>query len=747
MLRWFPVVAVVAVGIVVSGVVFRSVAWRQEKIAYVEFERMARTDALVLRQNIERYTETLRSIGYLYATVDTVTRAEFRTFTQAALSQAPGIQALEWTPKVTADQREHYERAAQLDGFSGFSITERDSFGQIVPAGPRATYYPVYFVEPYAGNEAALGYAPILPTRDQAIIKARDTGMPAASHRIRLIQETDAQWGILLFAPVYAGNGTPTELSERRQRFRGVVQAVFRISDMLTPAVQQLKAGYDVNVLLRDESAVEESALLFATPGADADAVIYQESFPFADRIWSLQFAPSPSYFTPYRTMQPWLVLAIGLLATALLAGYLIFLRTQHATIERTVAERTAALSAAKHALEQEVEERHQTEVRLREAKQKAEEANYLKTTFLANMSHELRTPMVGVIGFASLIESEVEDEAIRGFADRILTSSHRLLNTLDDLLILAQLESRKLIVDLETMNLAVATAETVKLLEPLAQQKGLWLKVILRHDPVFAELDPKLLDQIINNLVGNALKFTETGGVTVIVDQRRLNSGDRAVLRVIDTGIGISPNFMSRLFDEFRQESSGYARKYEGVGLGLAITQRVTTLMRGTITVESEQGAGSVFTVAFPLVEAPDLESAPRLVPTSERPSTSLGARTTVLLVEDDPVGKQLAEELLGPHCDLETAMTGDEALERIAMRQYDIVLMDINLGQGMDGVETMRRIRETPAYEKTSIIAFTAYAREEDRKNLLDVGFSDYLSKPYSNEQLFHILETHID
>ncbi|ARA93966.1 hypothetical protein AWN76_012915 [Rhodothermaceae bacterium RA] len=242
------------------------------------------------------------------------------------------------------------------------------------------------------------------------------------------------------------------------------------------------------------------------------------------------------------------------------------------------------------------ISERKAYEAQLVEARNRAEELARLKSAFLTNMSHEIRTPLAGIIGLADTLSREVEGEH-REFAHLIDQSAQRLMDTLCSILDLAQLESGNVTSHLEPVDVLKEAQEVVRLLTPVAQERGLTLRVQADTSDTTAMLDTSFLHRILHNLVGNALKFTEEGGVTVQV------AGDQKTLwiRVIDTGIGIPAEFMPHLFEEFRQASTGLRRSHEGSGLGLAITKRLVTQLRGTIDVESHIPGGTVVTVRFP--------------------------------------------------------------------------------------------------------------------------------------------------
>ncbi len=234
-------------------------------------------------------------------------------------------------------------------------------------------------------------------------------------------------------------------------------------------------------------------------------------------------------------------------------------------------------------------------EAGLIEAKENAEEMARLKSAFLANISHELRTPLSGINGFASILSKEVPEEQSE-LAELIVQSGQRLLNSLNSVLDLTMIDSGNLKLEKYLHDVKGEVIESVRLLQPLAEEKNLQLVVKTPEHQVQAELDPNCLHRILNNLVANAIKFTESGAVTVELQEQR----GRVFVSVSDTGIGISPEFMPHIFSEFKQESTGLTRSHEGVGLGLAITRRLVELMDGTIQVESEKGKGTTFTFDF---------------------------------------------------------------------------------------------------------------------------------------------------
>jgi len=387
--------------------------------------------------------------------------------------------------------------------------------------------------------------------------------------------------------------------------------------------------------------------------------------------------------------------------------------------------------------------ERTRAKEELIKAKDKAEEMNRLKTSFLANMSHELRTPMVGILGYTEILKKEISDPELREMSGEIFNSANRLLETLNLILDLSKIEANKSEIKATEINVGNVTVSQVKCFEEIARKKNLYLKTIMVDEQVHSILDERIFRQVINNLVSNAIKFTDKGSITVIVDKKQSGSKEGAVVTVIDSGIGIPQESQQIIFEEFRQVSEGLERIFEGNGLGLSITKRFVELMDGEISVESEIGKGSVFTVSFPLFRKEEIsrdiktalkEEEPVLQENSEKKYKEQLSK--VLLVEDDPSNAGVIEYFLEDVCDLDIANTGEQALEMTSTKQYSAILMDIDLGRGMSGIEATKKIRKMEGYENLPIVAVTALAMRGQKELFLSEGCSHYISKPFESK-----------
>jgi PAS domain S-box-containing protein len=381
--------------------------------------------------------------------------------------------------------------------------------------------------------------------------------------------------------------------------------------------------------------------------------------------------------------------------------------------------------------------ERQEYEQQLIAAKEHAEELLKMKTSFLNNMSHELRTPLTSILGYAEVLHEEETSETQQAFAERILDSAKRLRTTLNSVLDLAQLESGKATLDLAQVDVAQETREAVSLLEPIAAKKGIELETVVTAKDTHATADTACIDRITNNLVGNAIKFTDEGRVTVEVGA----TDDAVFIKVKDTGIGMDDAFLDHLFDEFRQESTGLQRTHEGTGLGLAITKRLVDLLNGHIEVESQKGVGSCFTVYLPR-SVPDEQPAP--APAAPPPDAAEAPffDGSVLVVEDNALTRELIDHHLRPHCDVEVVANPEDAIVLASEHQFDVVVLDIHLSASADGIELLQRLRTMNGYAHTPAVALTAYAMPSDRDQFIDAGFDFHLCKPFTRDQLVETL-----
>ncbi|MBI3563406.1 MAG: response regulator [Gammaproteobacteria bacterium] len=389
------------------------------------------------------------------------------------------------------------------------------------------------------------------------------------------------------------------------------------------------------------------------------------------------------------------------------------------------------------------VSERREWEAAVKLASQTATEIARVKSNFIANMSHEIRTPLHGIIGMLQSLENTALTTKQQRFTEIATHSAHNLLGIINDILDFSKLEAEKLNIEYKPFDIHACVEHSVALLSSHAAKKGLLLEVNIAQDIPTALLgDPIRIEQILNNYVSNAIKFSEKGFVLIKLSQVGAYQ-DKIRLRaeVSDTGIGIDAQVQQRLFTPFEQADTSITRRFGGTGLGLSICKQLMELMQGEVGVISEVGKGTTFwfelsltVTAHALVDTTVIETAPTHY-----------TDYSVLLVEDNPVNQIVASEMLrGSGIGIELAENGQLAVEKRQLGDYTLIFMDMQMPV-MDGIEATCKIRQWEIQQHVSpvvIIAMTANAFEEDRDRCLLAGMNDFLSKPFTQQQLHLIL-----
>ena len=387
------------------------------------------------------------------------------------------------------------------------------------------------------------------------------------------------------------------------------------------------------------------------------------------------------------------------------------------------------------------VNARAQLEKDLQDALEAAKSASLAKTEFLANMSHEIRTPLNGILGALQLLKTTQMDGEQAEYIEMAIKSSRRMTNLLTDILDLSRIEAGRLQVREEEFSLASQKTAVLDVFGLTAREKELYLEFRIdeRLPPVLVG-DPGRLQQILLNLTGNAIKFTERGRVEVSVEPCPIEGGEaeNVLFIVRDTGIGIPENMREAVFEPFRQGEQTYTKNFQGAGLGLAIVRRLVSMLNGRILLEDTPGGGATFKVLLPFLKprpgSPRQEN--EAVDESQDQS-----RLRILLVEDDEVSLQSCMRLLqkaGHRVDV--AMNGKEALDAWGRTPFDLVIMDIQMPV-MDGMAATRHIRncpDAPDKSRIPIIAMTAYAMVGDKEKFLAAGINGYISKPVQIDEL---------
>lgn len=382
------------------------------------------------------------------------------------------------------------------------------------------------------------------------------------------------------------------------------------------------------------------------------------------------------------------------------------------------------------------VTERVQTQHRLERALKKAKQGERVKNLFIANMSHEIRTPLNAILGFSALLKEKFrhlisEDE--EQFFTAIDSGSKRLMRTVHEILDISQIEAGAYAIQKETLDLTTLAKGLVFDHQLAARNKNLALTYESDLETAFIHADKYSITQAISNILDNAIKYTHRGHIDVGLTEK----GKQYVLTISDTGIGIDNKYIHVLFEAFTQESEGYTKKFQGIGLGMAITKRHLDLNRVKIEVASTKGVGTTFTLTFRANRAPSrVKVAKQSVTVDATEKTEKMAR--LLVVEDDPHSQDLIKFFLRGQCENFFAESVAGAKQTLKSNTIDLILLDLSLIGKEDGLDLVRWMRKTKTWGKIPVIATTAHALTTDRDNCLAAGCNDYLSKPISREKL---------
>jgi signal transduction histidine kinase len=605
---FLPLSAVFAVGLVLAASAFVASRGYYRTLDQQQFRRNATYYGTSFKDDVARHVTSLAAIRAFVSASRGVTRWEFSAYAHQILPQNTGFRAVLWVPSISRAGRQSYEASLQQDGLYGLRIRELTDQDQIVPAGDRASYLPISYVEPFDGNDNLVGLdLSRIPRFADLFRSAQQTGRIAASAPVShpLVADTYGPVVLLVFplspvaaVPDAAAAGVPPQ---------GYALGVLQLQALIKEAIGPSTAPVQAAIAYQENSHTAPS--VFSGDAAHPMAAdswfkgtAFHQAMPFdiAGRHFLLALRsmdhadPVTSLYVPAGASL--LVLAL----TALLAQNMSTTILRKRLVERAVVSRTAQLRAANETLRDEVEQRRQAEAELRIARDRAESASRAKSAFMATMSHELRTPLNAIIGFSSILaQTRANPEPRLGeYASEILRSGWRLLDLINDILDLTQMDGAAAMDGDALIYLPDCIAAVVTDAQPAARVAGVKLKSTVPNNLPGLFGDGKRVTKALAHLVSNAIKFTPEGGAAVI--GAHLDEDGRLIVEVIDTGVGMPPEAKEKIWEAFSQYDGRLGRRYEGVGLGLTYVGKVAELHEAALDIVSETGKGTRIRLIF---------------------------------------------------------------------------------------------------------------------------------------------------
>ena len=687
---------------VVLTLLATSYVWQTTRAAdRARFDNAVQTTRDAIGARLDTYINVLTATRGLMASDPALPRKDLRDYIRSHEIHVryPGIQGIGLSMRLPSELVPQLEADMRGEGVRDFKVWPRTEAPEV---------HAIVLLEPLdERNRAAIGYDMFTnPVRREAMIRARDTGRPAASAPVTLVQEIDPQKqpGFLIYTPVYTTGSMPKTVEERRAALIGFVYAPFRAYDLLD-RIFRTQEHPEIGFEIRDQGR-----LLFRSANLPLEPrFIARGDLGVAGRQWEILWIS-----TREGRGVAFLLAASTFIGGMIIASLLFsLLRVQLAA--RAQAEETAErLTASEAALQR---------------------ANHAKDEFLATLSHELRTPMTAIMGWAQMLADEqLDEETARTGIEAIGKSARVQAQLIDDLLDVSRITAGKMRIEPQPMELAPVIAAALDTVRPAAEAKDVGLHAEVQEN-VCVNGDAHRMQQVVWNLLTNAVKFTPSGGEVFVA--LRVDGRD-ALIEVRDTGQGIDPAFMPHLFERFRQADSSSTRSHMGLGLGLAIVRHLAELHGGTIAAESRgEGKGSTFRVRIPLLGG---GQAILPVPPSGRMARPPLAGVRVLVVDDEEeVRRYVVTALRSAGVEVRAASSAREALDALEEWPADVVLTDLGMPRA-DGFDLLHWIRASGVerVRGVPVVALTAFAMPEDRERVSEAGFQGFLAKPVEPSQL---------
>ncbi|MCM8531547.1 MAG: CHASE domain-containing protein [Lentisphaeraceae bacterium] len=742
--------------VLVLSLIVTALAWFFSKSYIAEkeaekFKILTEEIQLSIETQLHLYEQVLQGGVAFFDSSSFVSREEWNTYvTKLNLSENwSGIQCMGYSVPIQKNDLAKHVAAVQKEGFPDFSVR---------PVGERELYSSIIYIEPFDWrNKRAFGYDMWSnDMRRVAMKRAMETGQPAASGLITLVQETEdeIQKGFLVYLPVYKDGKVYGTKEEKVKNFEGWVYAAFRCGDLMSGIFAKDKIAAENHTFIEIyDGSVSKENLLFSsisqTFGVSRDhnplnATVLD--LKLQGRKWKVYTYQEPA--DAKATELPTYIAIFGVFIDLLLFYVILSLASVQKKAVGIAQEISGEIEAQNLVLEEKTEELETLNSELEVEKVRAEQASLAKSEFLANMSHEIRTPMTAILGYIDLLKEDEKiqhDEAIKNI-DVIEKNGGHLISIINDILDLSKIEAGKLELEYLPVTLFDLVDDIQSLLKARVREKKLSFEV--NYDfplPKQVTIDPTRVRQILLNLLGNSIKFTQEGSIALDISWQE--SDKQLIFKVSDSGIGMKPEQLKKVFESFEQADTSITREFGGTGLGLAITKRLTEMMDGDISVTSAFGKGTEFTVVLKVNEYSEAV-------VTKKPKEKLASKTQsinkinghVLLVDDNMTNLTLISKILKKaNLEVECGMNGADAVRMLTEENnnFDILLMDVQMPV-MDGITAAAILRQKKL--DIPIIALTANTMKGDKEKCLEAGYTDYATKPVNKKDLFEKIEKYI-